>query len=275
MVNPADGKYLLSHQYFTDREYEDAFFRFGNVRTKIVGSVSQHRPLRNGVILDLLSGHGLLSAEISVRFPDSKIIGTGLINDVESWSRLRKSDRYSKEAWSNFHYLLCDVTNLPVRSSSCDIVVNFLGLEDLHMTSGRHGIKQAIREIDRVTKNDAVIQISLVEYGDTPEEKIARDVWQSIGLNAVFLEETEYLELFNELNIHPVDEYTLTVDRKMTAQQAKEELRFACEEAPMVFSAFNVETLSFDELWESFGERIEEHGLAYWSQIRVILLSKE
>jgi len=268
------GEVWLSFRYFTDKEYEHAFFEFDNMRGEIADRMRQISSLEGGVILDLLSGHGLLSAEIAIRFPKARIFGVGLSNDVETWKGVKESNRYPQNIWSNFHYLLSDATKVPLKSSSCDMVINFLGLEDLHMTSGWSGVEQVVSEVNRITKNDAIIQISLVEYGDSPEERIAKEVWNTIGLNAVFFEEEYYSRSFEKVDFHPVEEFELTLQRKMTAKQAKEELRFACEEAPRIFSNFGVQAVTFTDLWEKFGERIEADGLAYWSNIRIIIYSR-
>ncbi|MFX1578522.1 MAG: methyltransferase domain-containing protein [Promethearchaeota archaeon] len=265
----------MSFRYFTDREYEQAFVEFGNIRSKIAEKMRQLTLLEGGTILDFLSGHGFLSAEMATRFPNSRLLGIGLRNDIETWEQLKNSKRYKQSVWSNFHYLLSDATRIPLKSSSCNMVVNFLGLEDLNMTSGLIGIQKAFAEIERITKHDALIQISLVEYGKTPEEMLAKEIWNSIGLNAVFRNQEDYLQLFEEISIHPIETLKFELRRKMTAKQAREELRFACEEAPRIFSAFNIRAIRFEDLWERFGERIEADGLAYWSQIRIVILSKD
>jgi SAM-dependent methyltransferase len=228
----------------------------------------------NITILDLLSGHGFLSAEIALRFPHAKIIGIGLGNDVDSWKKVRNSKRYDLELWNRFHYLLANVTYTPIKTSSCDMIVNFLGLEDLHMSSGVEGIEQMIREIGRITRDEAIVQISLVEYGDSPEETVAKEVWERIGLSAVFLEKQEYLQMFEVIDLHLVEDFRMDLGMKMSASQAEEELKFACHEAPKIFSNFGVVAVTFDELWEEFGERIETHGFASWSQVHVMVLSK-
>jgi ubiquinone/menaquinone biosynthesis C-methylase UbiE len=268
-------KCILSLQYFTDREYERAFFEFGNIRGKIADKMRQLSPLKRGNILDFLSGHALLSAEMAIRFPKSGIFGIGLSNDIETWKQVRDSRKYSQGVWSNFHYLLSDATRMPLKSSSCDMVVNFLGLEDLNMTCGWSGVEQAISEIDRITKRGALIQISMAEYGKTPEEVLAEEIWNTVGLNAVFQKMEDYVQRFEEFDIHPIESLKFEHRRKMTAKQAREELRFACEEAPQIFSTFDVRAIKFDELWEKFGKRIEECGVAYWPQIRVMILAKK
>ena len=265
---------MLSFSYFTDGEYERAFFEFGDIRSKIAQSMRELVSREDITVLDLLSGHGLLSAEMAKRFPASRIIGLGLRNDVESWKGVRNSGRYDMNVWSHFQYIQANSVSIPLRSSTCDMIVNFLGLEDVHMTSGLTGLRKMVGEIERVARYDSLIQFSMVEYGDSPEERVAQEVWREIGLDAVFLEKAEYLEVFEKVGLHLVNEYTLRMNKKMTASQAKEELQFACNEAPKIFTAFGVDAKDFNSLWDVFGERIEAHGMAFWSRVHVIILSK-
>jgi len=265
---------VLSFRYFTDSEYERAFFEFGDIRSKIAHSMRELSSREDITVLDLLSGHGLLSVEMAKRFPVSRIIGLGLRSDVESWKGVRNSGSYDMSVWSHVQYIQANSVSIPLRSSSCDMIVNFLGLEDVHMTSGLTGLRKMMGEIERVAKDDALIQLSMIEYGDSPEERVAQEVWREIGLDAVFLEKAEYLQMFEKVGLHLVDEYTLIMNKKMTASQAKEELQFACNEAPKIFAAFGVDAMDFDGLWDVFGDRIEAHGMAYWSRVHVIILSK-
>jgi len=264
----------LSQDYFTDKEYEQAFFEFGGARRKIAEKVREISTIEEGVILDLLSGHGLLSAEMAIRFPKSRILGIGLHNDVITFKQVLKSDYFSQETWAQFHYLVCNATSMPIKSATCDIVTNFLGLEDVHMTTGRSGVEKAIDEVERITKKDALIQISFVEYGNSPAEVLTREIWDSIGLDAIFYEREEYLRMFEARRMYPLEEFEIRIKKKMTPKQAKEELKFACEEAPIVFSNFGVTSIKFEDLWSKFGERLEKHGMAFWSQIHVLILSR-
>ena len=45
-----------------------------------------------------------------------------------------------------------DASNLGFQSESFDHVVNFLGLEDIHMTWGREGVEKAFKEAHRVLR---------------------------------------------------------------------------------------------------------------------------
>jgi len=265
----------LDFRYLTDSDYKRAFYEFGNFRAKIAEKIRELSASDENIVLDFLAGHGLLSAEIAKLFPEAKIYALGLSKDAESWKRLRGSERFPETTWRGFHYLTADARHIPLKSSTCEIVVNFLGLEDLRMTSGTEGIHCAISEIGRIAKDNALVQVSMVEYGEKPEEKIAEEVWKAIGLNATFLEENEYLRLFEKEGMHKIEELKLKWGRKMTPRQAREELEFACKEAPRIFSSFGVEAVSIDDLWDRFGHRIEEWGMAYWSRLKAIILRKQ
>jgi SAM-dependent methyltransferase len=261
----------LPLDYFTDDEYQHAFFEFGDFRRYIAEHVRKLALMDDCVIIDLLSGHGLLSAEMAGLFPQSKIIGIGLGSDVESFIQLRRVGKYPAVRWRKFQYLQCNATHLPIRSSSCDLIVNFLGLEDVLMTSGREGLKKLFDEIGRITRPGALVQITLVEYGNTPEEKLAKEIWQKIGLNAMFLSREEYCTYMEDQGFQFQEECVLNLKKKMTKRQAREELEFACKDTPKTFSQFGVSTIGLDELWRLFGPQIEEMGMAYWSTIRVMI----
>lgn len=266
---------FLDTEYFTDGEYEKAFTEFGGFRKKIVEKIYSILPTKPNLILDFLSGHGFFGAEMALKFPDARIIGTGLINDVSSFRQVRRSKSFPQKIWTNFAYIECDVTNLPLKSTSCDLVVNFLGLEDLNMTRDKTGVELALDEIYRVTKPDGLIQISYVDYGDAPEEVLAREIWENIGLNAIFYDRDDYISLLIKHHFLPIDEFEYRMHQKMTATQAREELLFACSEAPKVFSDFSVKALDFHNLWNKFSRPLQEHGMAFWSPIRIIISSKE
>ncbi len=266
---------MLNLEYFTDDEYQRVFFEFGDFRAKIAERLCEHTEFKKGVILDLLSGHGLLSAEVAKRFPNSRIINTGLLNDIESYQRVKSSNQFPDSVWSNAQYIGCDVSVIPIKSEICDLIVNFLGLEDVNMTLGISGIEALFRESSRLLKPEGLLQISLVEYGESPAEVLAREIWESIGLDAIYLRKDEYLQILESLEFEVVDEFVLNLGKRMTSKQAREELEFACKEAPKIFAGFGINAVTYDEIWDKFGERIEEFGMAYLSPVRVLLLLKE
>jgi len=147
-----------------------------------------------GHVLDLLAGHGYLSAELAQLCPDCIISCTGLGNDLDSFQALRESELYTTSVWKNIRYTECDVTSLPFEDDTFDYVMNFLGLEDVMMTNGEDGLLSVFSEVSRVSKQTAIVELSIVEYGASPEEMIAEEIWASIGLNAIFLPKNFYIK---------------------------------------------------------------------------------
>lgn len=261
----------MRFDYFTDEEYESAFDHFGGIRSKIAVFVSRCHSNSVNTILDVPAGHGYHIAEFSKIYPETKLIAAGLPSDVLSHRRLKDSDESIRKLLRNLEYLVCDATEIPLNDGKCDMIVNFLGLEDIRMTRGVKGVRAALGEMSRVLNSSGILQLSLVEYGDSEEERVAEEVWKTIGLDAIFFPCNWFLEEMRNLGMSLHSETVFVYPRKMTSNQAAEELEFACENAPSTFSEFGVSTISFDDLWNLFSDRIREHGMAYWSRIRVLL----
>ncbi|KXH73027.1 MAG: hypothetical protein AM326_10835 [Candidatus Thorarchaeota archaeon SMTZ-45] len=265
----------MKFEYFTDEEYQEAFDQFGGIRSEIADFVSKKHTGHVRTILDIPAGHGYHIAEFSKIYPKRRLVAVGLPSDLPSFRGLRNANESYQQLFRNLEYLSCDATELPLENCTCDLVVNFLGLEDIRMTKGERGVITALSEMVRILGREGTLQISLVEYGDLPEEKIADEVWKSIGLNAVFFPRDWFVEVMQEQNMVLQIEEVFFYPRKMTSRQAAEELEFACENAPRTFSVFGVSAIGFEELWDKFGERIDNHGMAYWSRIRVLLFKHE
>ncbi|MFQ5833105.1 MAG: class I SAM-dependent methyltransferase [Candidatus Thorarchaeota archaeon] len=246
----------------------------GDIRSKIASLVTRMGESPIDTIVDIPAGHGYLAAEFAKLLPASRLLGVGLPSDIVSYNQLRRSEAFAEEVWSRIDYLCSDAMYLPIRDNSCDLVVNFLGLEDIKMTRGEEGVRQALAEMVRVVKPSGLVQISVAEYGDLPEERIAEEVWKSTGLNVDFAPRDWYAQVLESANVKCAGEDEFLYPKKMTAEQAKEELRFACEKTPRTFFSFGVSAISFEKLWSKHGEKIEKHGMAYWSRIRVILFQK-
>ena len=262
-------------QYFSDDEYQRVFGHFEGIRQKIASLLRDLSPLTGGHVLDLLAGHGYLSAELARVFPTCVIHSTGLKNDYDTFLALKRSGCYPEAVWRKIKYVECDVTSLPFDTGYFGLVANFLGLEDVMMTSGETGLRSVISEVSRVTDSKGLAEITVVEYGDAPEEQIAEEVWSNIGLNAVFKEKEFYIREFEKHGLLPTHEAVFHVRKKMRHKQAMEELRFACEEAPRIFSDFRVTAVDFDDLMARYGQRIRKHGLAFYPNVRTIIFEKE
>ncbi|MFW9803859.1 MAG: class I SAM-dependent methyltransferase [Candidatus Thorarchaeota archaeon] len=265
----------MSFKFLTDLEYAAAFHEFGKMRKGIAELVHSSSKDRANLILDVPAGHGYLTAEFAHLLPTSRFIALGLRNDVDSYVTLRKSDTYPQRIWTHVEYIASDALMIPFSDGAFDLVINFLGLEDIHMTRGIVGVQIALSEMVRVLDEKGLLQISLVEYGDLPEEKIAQAVWAATGLNPIFGTREWYQGEIESLGLRLLEEKQFIYPKKMTAAQAREELKFACNVAPTIFSEFGVSARSFDDLWSEFEDRIEAHGMAYWSRIRVMLFEHQ
>ncbi|TFF67919.1 methyltransferase domain-containing protein [Candidatus Thorarchaeota archaeon] len=264
---------VMCFQYFTDEEYNRAFVEFGGVRQRIAEKLEEYCH-GTGRILDAPAGHGYLGFAVAERLPGCRVVALGFQNDLDSYSRVRQQAQIPRSTFCRVQYLLGDGTQIPLQSDSCLAVVNFLGLEDVMMTRGLSGVRRMLSEFTRVADPHGLIQLAVVEYGDLPEERVAKQVWDAIGLNAVFLESAQYVQILDELGIDLVEEELIPLNKKMTPSQAREEIRFACTEAPRIFRRFGVTARPFTEIWREFGHRIETHGMAYWSRLRLLFFSQ-
>lgn len=261
----------MSFEFFTDLEYAEAFHRFGGMRKAIAKFVHSSIKGRADLIMDVPAGHGYLAAEFAQIFPSSQILALGLRNDVDSHVSLKKSDSYRQNVWTHVGYIASDAMMLPFSDGTFDLVINFLGLEDIRMTRGIEGVQVALSEMARILDTKGLLQISFVEYGNLPEERLARDVWTATGMNPVFEDREWYQGELEGVGLRFIKEEQFIFPKKMTAAQAKEELKFACDVAPSIFIEFGISARSFESLWAEFGNRIETHGMAYWSRIRIML----
>jgi len=71
-----------------------------------------------------------------------------------------------------------------------------------------------------------------------------------------------------------VPEYSMVfrTGKKLTVEQAKEEIVFACDNVPVIYGR---PARSFDEAWERFGDRITEHGMGHYSRLELFVTRKE
>ena len=263
----------MEFEYFSSEEYENAFVHFGDIRKRIASLVVSLCKTDSLMVLDFLAGHGYMGLEISRTSRSAKVVGFGLPNDVLTHLGLRKK-LAQPELFSDTDYVCADGTSLPFLEGSFNLVVNFLGLEDLKMTRGQEGVEMALKDLSRLVSLGGFLQLSIVEYGNTPEEQIAKDLWEAVGLGCTFFPESFYREFLEDLGLRLLNSVVFQLPKKMTPKQAKEEFEFACNEAPKIYAPFGVHAITFKDLWNQFGTRIEEHGVAYWSRIRVLVFRK-
>jgi hypothetical protein len=153
------------------------------------------------------------------------------------------------------------------------MAVNFLGLEDIHMTRGIGGLRGTFRGVGRVVKQGGHFSFVVMppEEAETPAQRLEVEVFSRV-LGATWLSADEYLELLGDAGFSLVRREAFHTGMKLTPGQAREEIRFACEEAPKIFG---VKTISFEEAWSIFGDEIEREGLGHYSRVVLMIAKKE
>ena len=260
----------MKTEYLTDEEYVKMFSDFCSLRKKIVISLLKHGLMESKTILDLAAGHGYLSKAIYEHGYKNKIIALGLSNDTEAYNHLRQSNVLMK----NIQYIECSSVQMGLKDESIDCIVNFLGLEDINMTCGKDGVEKTLRETSRIVKKGGFLEITLQIEGEDPSSRVFWDLWEYIGINAVFYSPSYYIDILESLGFQLIEKFALGTYKKMTECQAKEEIKFACNETPKIFSEFHIKAKSFREVWKKFKPRIKEYGMGYWPEFLVLIFRK-
>jgi SAM-dependent methyltransferase len=258
-------------QYMSEEEYKNIFQVFCSFRKKIASILIRFGLLESRSILDLCAGHGFLSFTIRELGYKNDIYSIGLINDLYSFEGVVKKIYHST---MKIQYIVTDTTNLGFQDKSIDFIVNFLGLEDINMTRSKSGVNQTLLEACRVLRKGGIFEIAILQRGSEPSDDLNWRLWESIGLKAIFYPPEFYIQKIEEKGLKLQKKVLLKSQKKMTTNQAREEILFACEKAPQIFRQFNVQSRVFDDVWAEFGSEIEKYGLGFYPKILVLIFKK-
>jgi ubiquinone/menaquinone biosynthesis C-methylase UbiE len=265
----------MKNTYMTDEEYSNCFINFFGIREKISKHLKNYKLKPTSKVLDVLAGHGLFSLEMMKLIGNGEVHAVGLQNDKTSFNRmLYTSNSSERKLLERIKYHIMDTRDLKFPSEYFDFVVNFLGLEDLNMTTGNKGVKQSLREFVRVLKKDGIILITLWLEGDDKDKILAKEINEFIGHNATFYPKSFYIDQLRKFGVTICEEKWYYTGKKMTSEQAKEELSYSCSKTSEVFKEYEVTTVSFEDLWKKFGKSIERYGVAYYSELCTIIGKK-
>lgn len=134
----------MSEDYVAEEEYPSYFGRLPELRERIARTLPVEKGMR---ILDLATGYGFFALAIARQWEDVVITGIDL---TEPNVRNARDKVASSGLSSRFSVRIMDATDMRFRECYFDMVVNFLGLGDIHMTRGREGVSQTFREVFRV-----------------------------------------------------------------------------------------------------------------------------
>jgi ubiquinone/menaquinone biosynthesis C-methylase UbiE len=245
----------------TVEEYPNYFAQLRGMRARIATDL----PLRAGMrILDLACGYGYFTVEVARRAPDCRLCAIDILpGDVthtrENAARAGLADRIDAT--------VMDATSMSFVDGEFDMVVNFAGLEDIHMTRGRSGVQKTFHEVRRVLKPGGLFSFAAMppEAMETEAQKLEVAVY-SYACHATWLSADEYRRMVAAAGLELVGYSSYYTRKKLTADQAQQEIRFACERVPELYG---IKTRKFDDVWHEFGPAIEQHGLGQFSKMVV------
>ena len=120
--------------YYQDMSYEELDKALDDRKTESQRKIqakfledvtAETRRLKQGFLLDIASGRGLLLSKlIETAGPDVHIITSDLSFTVLMYDRMKFSEKTGNRKIS---YVACDATNLPFKSGSLDMVSTFVG----------------------------------------------------------------------------------------------------------------------------------------------------
>jgi ubiquinone/menaquinone biosynthesis C-methylase UbiE len=256
----------MIEKYLTDKEYETYFSSLNGLRRRIARVL----PIKSGIyILDIATGYGFYSLEIAERGRNLKITGIDITkSNVENTKR----DIEKRNFGEKIEVIQMDATEMGFPDKKFDMVVNFLGLEDIHMTRGKDGVQNTFNEANRVLKSDRFF-CSVIMPTDEMETEAQRTevALFSYICDATWLNYKEYEEMLARAKFKIVEKKHFFTGRKLTPDQAKVEIKFACREVPKIYGIY---TPSFEDVWERFGNKIEENGLGQCSRVLLIIAQK-
>jgi len=250
----------MGEAFVSDEEYPTYFVKLEGMREKVSAELGD----LTGDVLDMATGSAYFAIELARRHPGIHVTAIdidGLKAARENVNQGKLSDRITLRDM--------DATNLEFKDGSFDHVVNFLGLEDIHMTRGREGVEKAFKEAHRVLKPSGSFCFVAMpsDEAETPAQRNEIDVFSWI-CDATWLTRAEYMGLISGSGLTFEYSKVFRTGKRLTAEQAKEEMMFACDNVPVIYCR---PARSFDDAWKRFGDSIMEHGMGHYSRLELFV----
>jgi ubiquinone/menaquinone biosynthesis C-methylase UbiE len=257
----------MIEDYVPDSQYPAYFRTLEGLRSRIVGDL----PLASGRrVLDLATGYGFFAVEIARCLETIEVVGV----DISQTDTIRARQYIETQRLDyRVSVVQADATQrMPFADQSFDTVVNFLGLEDIHMTRGKTGVEKSFVEVKRILKAGGLFCFVVMppEMMETDAQKLEVALFSFI-CDATWLSYVEYTTLLTNAGLRLVDSRAYYTCKKLTPAQSREEILFACEHVPLIYDKA---VPTFDEVWQRFGEAIEQHGLGHYSKVVLMIARK-
>jgi len=253
-------------QYVSNLEYQTYYQKLNNFRSRIASDL----PIKPGMrILDVATGSGFFAMEVARCDSSLKITG---IDISQSDIRNARKNLEKQSLQDRIEILEMDTTKMSFPREKFDMAINFTGLEDIHMTRGKAGVQQTFLEVNRVLKPDSYFCFVVMppEEMETTAQKIEVALFSYI-CDATWLRTKEFEGILEEAKFKLIRKRSYYTGKKLSPEQAKTEIGFACENVPKIYG---INTPSFEEVWARFGRDIEENGLGHYSKIVLMITQK-
>ncbi len=248
----------MNESFIADTEYPEYYANLNGLRKEIARLI----PLPfEGRILDVPTGSAYFAIAISLCENSANITGIDIaFSDVV---RARK-EILRHTLTDRIEIMRMDATDMGFRAGSFDVVTNFMGLEDIHMTRGRAGIQSFFSEVARVLKTGGNFCFTVMapEEMETEAQMLETKVFD-YACGAKWLSLNDYEQLLKGTGLRLLEKRALYTGKKLTPEQARQEIKYACTNVPKVYG---VTTRTFDDVWSKFGLSIESHGLGHYSK---------
>jgi len=253
----------LRTRFLSDEEYESYWVELGGVRDAIASDLATEKAV---LLLDVACGWGLYTFHLASHHPQCRVVAVDIVPSAFSNLRKRRPPTSTPDVVDP---LMADAVKLPLRDSVFDLSTSFLGMRDIHMTQGMRGVEDANGEMIRTLRKEGRIALAVTppDLSETEDQRIAIEVEGEV-FGARSLPSTFYLELFQESGVELIGIKTYSTGFRMTAEQAKRELKDGLEIAGDIYA---VDAPTFEKAWRRYGPSIEQHGYGMYSKITVFL----
>lgn len=252
--------------YLTDEEYQTYWLRLEGLRKDISESLGLNLGMR---ILDVGTGWGLFTIEMAKQLKKGEIVGIDIISEDR-----RKARQLVKEAEVEEIVSIqkMDATELSFPDNYFDLATSFLGMRDIYMTRGKKGVKKAVEEMIRVVKAKGriVLCVTPFEEMETEDQRVAVELEGEV-FGAKSMPKKFYTGIFREKNVMLVEQRAFQTNKKLTANQAKIELREGIKIARKIYGK---KVPTFKEIWSNYGNKIEVFGYGMYSKIVMLVVKK-
>lgn len=220
-------------------------------------------------VLDIATGSAYFSIELALTHPHTQITSIDIFDGAVTQA---KAHIRAKNLDERITVLKMDASDLDFQDNRFDTVVNYLGLEDIHMTRGSLGVKQTFQEVHRVLKPGGSFYFVAMppDAMETKPQQLEVEVFSWL-CGATWLTTTEYLYLVEDAGLVFNTKTGFYTGRKLSVQQAREEIAYACQYVPI---HYGVKTPSFTEAWEKYSWSIQCSGMGHYSKTVLFEVTK-